>query len=270
MKSIVRAVLCLTMIAWLAAPAQAFVFTDASALAQRAAQFIQTAQHYVASVTHYRQVVDYAQQFNQFRNQFNTYWNTYNRIHRRVTSGQYTSAFDVTKWNWSRLDDHIIRTWRSYNRAFWDAQQLALMTNQLIQTNPAYRAYVDRLVHLKEEKITNLQANEAMLEELEQQNRDSREALIKLEARNKELTTNAGGSTDPMDTAQLQSLNNLVMLEQTSILAREAAIRNLERKQEEEARHLAAELRALEIELKRDAFDEGWGFFLNFADPQRR
>jgi len=266
MKTIVRTILCLTIFIFLATPAQAFIFSDVAALAQRVAQYLQHAQQYVASATHYSEVVRYAQDFNQFRNQFNTYWITYNRIHRRITSGQYTNAFDVTKWDWTRLDDHILRTWRSYNRAFWDAQQLALMTNQLIVTNPAYRAYTQNLIALKEDKIEKLQQNEALLNVLAQQNSDSRNQLISLEAKNKELTTDLGGSTDPLDAAQLQSLNNLIMLEQTAILAREAEIRILERKQQEEAQAINEQLKDLERELKQNAYQEGWGFFFNYMD----
>jgi len=266
MKTIAKTILCVTLLLCFTTPAKAFVFTDVTAFAQRAVQFLQTAQHYIASVSHYKQVVDYAQQFNQFRNQFDTYWRTYNRIHQRVTSGQYTNAFDVTKWDWRRLDDHIIRTWRSYNRMFWDAQQLALMTNQLIQSNPAYRAYADGLIGIQERRMARLEENEAMLIELRKQNKESQETLDKLREQNRVLTTSSGSTTDPLDAAQLQSLNNLILLEHAAMKAREDAIRDAERRQEEEAKEIADEINALEIQLRQNAFEEGWGFFFNFME----
>ena len=268
MKTIVRTVLCLVIIVSITTPAKAFVFSDVAALAQRAAEFLKNSKNWIDTTAHYKQVVDYARDINQFRNQFDTYWRTYNRIYTRVSTGQYTDAFDVTKWDWTRLDDHILRTWRSYNRAFWDAQQLALMTNQLIESNPAYRLYATRISQMMNERAQRLQENEAMLRDIEAQNKNSRETLDSLRIQNKTLTVTAGSSTDPMDVAQLQSLNNLIMLEQSAIQAREAAVLHLERRQDEELKALSDELNAMELELRRNAYDEGWGFMFNYMSAK--
>ena len=268
MKTIVKTILCLAIFMSFTTQAKAFIFSDVAALGQRAAEFLKNAKNWVDTTAHYKQVVDYAKDINQFRNQFDTYWKTYNRIYTRVSSGQYTNAFDVTRWDWTRLDDHILRTWRSYNRAFWDAQQLALMTNQLIESNPAYRLYATRISQMMNDRAQRLQENEAMLRDIEAQNKSSRETLDSLREQNKILTVTAGSSTDPMDAAQLQSLNNLIMLEQSAIQAREAAILTLERRQEEEFKALNEELSAMEAELRRNAFDEGWGFMFNYMSAK--
>ena len=265
---IVRTILCLLVLISFATPAKAFVFSDVAAFAQRAAEYLKNAKNWVDTTAHYKQVVDYAKDINQFRHQFDTYWRTYNRIYTRVSTGQYSSAFDVTNWDWTRLDDHILRTWRSYNRAFWDAQQLALMTNQLIENNPAYRLYATRISQLMNERAQRLQENEAMLRDIETQNKDSRETLDRLREQNKVLTVAAGSTSDPMDAAQLQSLNNLIILEQSAIQAREAAVLTLERRQAEELKALNEELNALETELRRNAYDEGWGFMFNYMSAK--
>jgi hypothetical protein len=270
MKTMIKPILCLLIFVSFTAQANAFVFSDLAAFGQRLAEFLKNAKNWTETSTHYQQVVDYAKDINQFKNQFDTYWKTYNRIYSRVSSGQYTNAFDVTKWDWTKLDDHILRTWRSYNRAFWDAQQLALMSSQLVQSNPAYMAYATRVSQMMDERAQKLQQNEAMLRDIEEQNRNGRETLDSLRKKNMDLTVTTGSSDDPMDVAQLQSLNNLIMLEQSAIQAREAAIVTLERRQTEEMKALGDELKALETELRQNAFNEGWGFILNFSEQERR
>ena len=51
-------------------------------------------------------------------------------------------------------------------------------------------------MQIMETRIDRLQENEAMLNELEEQNKDSRETLSKLKDQNKILTTEAGGSAE--------------------------------------------------------------------------
>lgn len=249
-KNILKTVLCLSMFVCLTAQARAFVFSDVSALAQRAAQFIQTATHYAASVTHYKQVVDYAKEFNQYRNQFDNYWRTFNRIYTKINRGDYLRDFNVSNWDWRKLDDHILRTWRSYNQASWDAQMLALRTSRLIDTNPAYRRYVERLEVLAEQKAQSLQKEEADMLVIEGELKQHMETLDKLKETNEKLTVVQGGSGDPIDAAQLQSLNNLIALEQAAIQIKSNMLEQRRREAEKANTNFLAEIQRLEIEAR--------------------
>ena len=249
-KNILKVVLCLSMFVGMTVPAKAFVFSDVAALAQRVAQFIQNATHYASSATHYKQVVDYAKEFNQYRNQFDNYWRTFNRIYTKVNRGDYMRDFNVSNWNWMKLDDHILRTWRSYNRASWDAQMLALRASRLIDTNPAYRRYVERLEILAAEKAESLQKEEADMLVIENELKQHMETLDKLKETNERLTVAQGSSTDPIDAAQLQSLNNLIALEQAAIQIKSNLLEQRRREAEKANTNFLAEIQRLEIEAR--------------------
>ena len=139
MKTIIRTGICLVMFAYMATPAKAFVFSDIPAFAQRLANMLLEAKNWIDTTTHYKEMVDHIQEFQRYKNQFDGYYKTFNRVYARVASGDYTKAFDVTKWDWKHLDDHILRTWSSWNQAWWDAQRLTLMTGELVKNNPAYK-----------------------------------------------------------------------------------------------------------------------------------
>jgi len=250
MKAIIKPALCLSMFLCLTVQARAFIFSDVAALAQRAAQFVQTASHYTASITHYKQVVDYAREFNQYRNQFDNYWRTFNRIYTKINRGDYLRDFNVSNWNWLKLDDHILRTWRSYNQASWDAQMLALRTSRLIETNPAYRRYVERLETLAEQKAQSLQKEEADMLVIESELRQHMETLDKLKETNERLSVTQGSSTDPIDAAQLQSLNNLIALEQAAILIKSNLLEQRRREAEKANTNFLADIQRLEIEAR--------------------
>ena len=251
----------------MATPAKAFVFSDIPAFAQRLANMLLEAKNWIDTTTHYKEMVGHVQEFQKYKNQFSDYYKTFNRVYTRVASGDYTKAFDVTKWDWKHLDDHILRTWSSWNQAWWDAQRLTLMTSELIVKNPAYKKYAEGLEKKMEETGKRLKENEAALREMEKRNKDSRETLDKLKDQNKALTITSG--SDPIDAARLQSLNNLIMLEQAAIAAQEAAMKNLERSQEEELKTLQAELKQMEDELRKNAMKEGWEFTLKFMGQEK-
>jgi len=263
-KIILKTVLCLSVFICLTTPANAFVFSDISALAQRAVQFIQTATHYTASVTHYKQVVDYAKEFNQYRNQFDNYWKTFNRIYTKINRGDYARDFNVSDWNWLMLDDHILRTWRSYNQASWDAQLLALRSSRLIDTNPAYRRYVERLEVLTVEKAESLKKEEADILIIEGELKQHMETLDKLKETNEKLTIVQGSSTDPIDAAQLQSLNNLIVLEQVAIQVKSNLLEQRRREAERANTNFLAEIQRLELEA-RQGDEQNLEHIMNFS-----
>lgn len=250
MKTIIKTVFCFVVFMCLTMPARAFVFSDVPAFGQRVAADLKRAAEWLSTTTHYKQVVDYAKEFNQYRNQFDSYWKTFNRIYSRVGSGAYTSDFDVTKWDWTRLDDHILRTWRSYNQAAWDAQILALHTSRLMETNPAYRRYVESLETLAREKAESLKKEEADMLVIEGELKQHIETLDKLKATNEKLTTTQGSGTEPIDAAQLQSLNNLIALEQAAIQIKSNLLEQRRRDAEKANTNFLAEIQRLEIEAR--------------------
>jgi len=245
-KTILKTALCLSMFLCFTGSAKAFIFTDGAALVQRAAQFVSTVSHYAASVTHFSDFVRYTQEFNSYRNQFTSYYNNFKNVYRRLSSGDYFRDFDVSNWNWTRLDDHILRTWRTYNQAAWDLQMLALRTSRLYETNPAYRRYADRLVALSEERIDGLRQEEALSLEMESRSRDRREALARLKETNERLVT--GDAATEVDAGQLQALNNRILLELAAIQVENNIIDQRRVARELEINNLIAEMRQLEVE----------------------
>ena len=107
-----KTILCLSMFLFFANSARAFIFSDVAAIAQRATI---SAQHIIESIKQYTQFTGYIQEFNNYRREFESYHRNFQRVYRRLSSGDYLRDFDVSNWNWTRLDDHILKTWRSYN-----------------------------------------------------------------------------------------------------------------------------------------------------------
>jgi len=234
----------------------AFAFTDVSALAQRAAQFVQTANHYVKSASHYSSFMGYVKEFNDYRRQFESYQNTFNRVYRRIESGYYAKSFNVSDWNWARLDDHLLRTWRTVNQALWDAQTLTVRTSRLYDTNPAYRRYADRVIQLGDEKIGNMKKDEALAIELERRGEERREAIAKLRETNADLaaTDNSG--------AHLQALQNQILLELAALQAESGVIERMRMRHAQELENISIEMERLMSEAQANEA-EAWEFIFN-------
>jgi len=229
MKTMIKIVFCLSMFVFFTNPARAFVFSDVPAIAQRAAEFIKAGQRHVETATHYKKVVEYAKEFNDYKRQFQSFQNSFDRVYRKINSGDYIRAFDIRNWDWRNLDDHILRTWRTWNQASWDLQKLALQSGRLYETNPAYRRYADRLVAFGEEKAEKAKREEALLKDLEKRHEQYKIDLDKLRDTNRQLTE---GNTDDINGAQLQVLNNQILLLQTLIQAEEKTIEDQRQKLE--------------------------------------
>jgi len=246
-KTALKTVLCLTLVFCFTANARAFVFSDVAAFGQRASQFIQTATHYASSVTHFKEFAGYAQEFNNYRNQFTGYFNTFKSVYRNISSGRYTSAFNVSNWDWTRLDDHILRAWRSFNQASWDLQKLSLRTSQMFETNPAYRRYAERLIAVSDEKIESLKKEEALSAELEKQTKDQQDTLKKLRDTSEQLAT----QSDP-SASELQSMTNVILLELARIQVESGVIEQRRQRLAQELQNLMGELYSAELEAKQD------------------
>ena len=226
-----RIFLCLVFFALSAVNARAFVFSDIPAIAQRAAEFIKNGQRHIETKSHYAQIVSYAREFNDYKRQFQAFQNNFDRVYRKIQSGAYIRDFDITNWDWTKLDDHILRTWRTWNQASWDLQKLTLQSGRLYETNPAYRRYADKLAQLGDERAEKAKREEALLRDLEKRHEEYRTDLEKLRHTNRTLTE---GNTDDINGAQLQALNNQILLLQTLIQAEEKAIEDQRQKLEKE------------------------------------
>lgn len=221
-------------------PARAFIFSDIAALGQRAAQFLQTAQHYVASVTHFQEVVKYAQEFQAYKNQFASYQRNFDRVYKKIDRGDYWRDFNVSNWDWKRLDDHIIRTWRSYNQAFYDAQVLSLRTSRLFETNPVYRRYAERLIALSQEKIESIKEEEAFAQATEDQIKARRDVLEKLRESNENLSTD-----DEASSIHLQAMQNRIQMEIVAMMLDTNLIEQRQRRLEQELSNYFIELQEM-------------------------
>jgi len=206
---IVKYVLCVSMIFILFVDnANAFIFSDIAALAQRAAQFIQTAKSYADQYTHLQQFIGYVTEFQDYRRQFESYEKQFQNVYRKISTGDYARSFDVSEWDWKRLDDHILRAYRTYNKAAWDMQRLALRTSSLIETNPLYRRYVERLEVLMDNVEQRAKEKESDLDITENDINTRRITLLELRNTNRELSTE-----DDVSASQLASLQNRLLLE---------------------------------------------------------
>ena len=245
-RLIVKAVLCLSVSVFFTNTARAFIFTDVSAFAQRAAQFTQTAAHYTASTSHYAQFMGYVSQFNQHRTAFENYYNNFRSVYRRMSSASYYRDFDTSNWNWSRLDNHLLRTWRTVNQSTWQAQTLALRASRLYESNPLYRRYADRLIELSEEHVENMIREEALMRDLEQRSVERRETLERFR------NTNAGLSTgsDEMNAGQQAALTNSILLELAAIQIETGIIEQRLRASQQDQQNLIAQMKQLELEAR--------------------
>jgi hypothetical protein len=190
----------------------------------------------------------YVTEFNQYRNQFESYYRNFQFVYRRMSSGDYYRDFNVSNWNWTQLDNHLLRTWRTVNQAAWDAQTLALRASRLYDNNPAYRRYADRLITLSEEKIDQMKQEEALTVELEERAKERRETLERLKETNAKL---AIGNSD-ISAGQLQVLANNIMLELAAIQIETGVIEQRRRTAEHDLQNLIAQMKQFEMEAHED------------------
>ena len=252
-RFIVKTILCLSIFVCLTNSARAFVFSDVAALAQRASQFIQTASHYAqsvnhytASISHYAQFMGYVTQFNQYRTAFENYYNNFRSVYRRMSSTSYYRDFDVSNWNWSRLDNHLLRTWRTVNQSTWQAQTLALRASRLYESNPLYRRYADRLIELSEEQVESMRKEEALMRELEERSAERRETLARLRNTNADLST----GDDEISAGQQAALTNSILLELAAIQVETSILEQRLRASQQDQQNLIARMKQLELEAR--------------------
>ena len=252
MKRIMKAVLFSVVFMFSVSSAKAFVFSDVAAIAQRAYEFIKTGQHRIETATHYKQVVDYAKEFNAFKNEFLAYQRSFDRVYRKVSTGAYLKDFNITNWDWKNMDDHILKTWRTWNQASWDLQMLALRSGYIYENNPAYRRYADRLAGAMETRSEELREYEAAILEIEKRRREHMDDLTKLQATNAALSV---GNTDDINGAQLQTVSNQIALLNALILNETLQIEAIEKQREQKAIDLLLVIQDAERELRQNDAD---------------
>ena len=259
-KTILKTVLCLSMFLCLTNSAKAFIFSDIAALAQRLVLFAQTASQYVKENSHFANFMGYVQEFNNYKRQFQSYMDAYNNIYRKIERGYYTRNFDVSNWEWTKLDDHLLRAWRTVNQAMWDAHKMTVRTSRIYENNPLYKRYADRVMELGDDKIEKMKKDEALAAELEQRAKDHQTALDKLKATLEELATADDNAT------HVQALQNQILLEQAAMQAEAGVIEHQRMRNAQEMQNLSLELERLmsesqanEAESWRWIFDTTWG-----------
>jgi hypothetical protein len=131
---------------FLTSRADAFVFTDVVATAQRVVMIAQQVQ----SIMH---LSNYRAEFDKYKNQFDSYFQTFHQVYRRLDPSDWK---DFVPTNWSRLKDHLITIWKTFDEAAWQSQVLGLRTSPLYSINPDFRAYADNLINLSEEQVDRL------------------------------------------------------------------------------------------------------------------
>jgi len=260
-NTIIKTALCLAMFVLLTNSASAFVFSDVAALAQRATQFVQTARHYVNSIEQLNSFIGYVREFNDYRRQFESYQRMLESVHRKIDSGYYTRNFNVSNWNWTRLDDHILRAWRSVDRAFLDAQMLTIRSSRLYETNPAYRRYADRVMQRAEERVQAQEREARLIEDLENRLMQSREDLQKLLETNQEI---AGMDNSASHQA---ALTNQILLVQARMQAETALLEQRKVRENQEMEALALEFERLMVEAQQND-SQNIDFIFNTTRPE--
>ena len=85
--------------------AHAFIFTDLIAKVQRVEMMLQ-ANQYIDQINTYRQ------EFDKYKKVFDQYYKTFHIVYSRLSSADLN---DFNPMNWSRLKDHFITIWKTFD-----------------------------------------------------------------------------------------------------------------------------------------------------------
>jgi hypothetical protein len=218
--------------------ADAFIFTDTAALAQRASQFIQTAAHYKTFLT-------YKDEFDKYKLEFEKYFKNFRQIYRRLSSVDWQ---DFTPSDWARLRDHFIGIWKTFDQAAYDTQVLSLTTSPLYARSPEYKTYADNLIQLSEQQTEQLKREEAHLLELQAQDQAHYEALQRFKSRNGGLVLGEDTEGNEIALSQQIALTNSILIEVAAIQAEQKIVQQRLLTQQKEARNLIMKMKQLEIQ----------------------
>jgi hypothetical protein len=218
--------------------ADAFVFVDVAATAQRVIQIANQVQQIA-------QMANYRNEFNKYKNQFDGYFSTFQTVYRRLNPADW--RFYVST-EWARLSDHLIKIWRTFDENAWQGQILGLRTTRQYQVNPDYRAYADNLISLSEEQVDRLKQEEAHLIDLEKQDKEHNEALARYKIQNQALITGPAGPGNEVYLPQLTALTNAILIEIAQIQAETKVVEQRLLTDQKEQRNLITKMKQLETE----------------------
>lgn len=221
--------------------ADAFIFTDIVAQAQRVSIISQAIQQI-------QQLDNYRKEFDKYKKVFDGYYESFRRIYRRVSALDWG---DFSPSNWGRLRDHLIRIWKTFDEGAWQAQVLALRISPLYSADPDYQEYVDKLVKLSEEQAVQLKKEEAHLIELQAQDAAHQEALARFKSRNASIIQGDEREGSEVALTQQIALTNAILIELASIQAESKVVEQRLLTQQKEARNLIMRMKQLEIEAQK-------------------
>ncbi len=218
--------------------ADAFIFSDPVAAAQRITQIANQVQQIM-------QMTNYLSEFNKYKSQFDSYFSTFQTVYRRLNQADWRYYVPT---EWARLSDHFIRIWRTFDEGAWQGQILGLRTTQQYQRNPDYRAYADSLISLSEEQVDRLKQEEAHLIDLEKQDKEHKEALERYKTQNQALITGPSGPGNEVYLPQLTALTNAILIESAQIQAETKVVEQRLLTDQKEQRNLITRMKQLETE----------------------
>ena len=230
-----KIIFCILLCILYCGSARAFVFTDVAAHAQRV-QMIGQAANTIREINSYRA------EFERYKSTFDNYYRTFNSVYRKLSAADWR---DFTPRDWTRLDDHFIRIWKTFDEGAWLSQVTSLRTTPMYARNPDYRTYADSLIDLSEQQMTQLKKEESHLLELQDQDARHKEDLERFKNRNASL---AVGGSDEIALGQQIALTNAILIELASIQAESKIVEQRLLTDQREQRNLIARMRQLELQ----------------------
>ena len=236
MKKIGLSVLLLLL--FVASQANAFIFTDLVAHAQRIEMMSQAAEYI-------QQLNTYRQEFAKYKTAFDSYFKTFHIVYSRLSSSDWQ---DFTPSNWTLLNDHLITIWKTFDEGARQSQVLALRTSPLYSMNPDYQAYADNLISLSEEQAIQLKKEEAHLIDLQAQDAKHSDDLERFKSRNAELALGSDEVGNEIALGQQIALTNAILIEVASIQAETKLVEQRLLTDQKEQRNLIMRMKQLEID----------------------
>lgn len=218
--------------------AQAFIFTDLIAQAQRITMISQAAQHL-------EEFNKYRGEFDKYKTEFDKYFTNFKRVYRRLSS---TDFRDFSPATWGGLYDHVIGIWKTFDPAAYDTQVVALKLNPLYTRSAEYKDYVDKLVALSDEQVAHLKKEEAHLITLQAQDAVHQEELERFKSRNISLVAGEDAPGNEVALTHQIALLNAILIEIASIQAETKVVEQRLLTQQQESRNLIMRMKQLEIE----------------------
>lgn len=221
--------------------AHAFIFVDLIAKVQRIEMILQ-AKQYIDQIDTYRK------EFDKYKQIFDKYFTSFHLVYEKIGWFGWNQFVPA---NWSRLQDHLITIWKTFDERAWLAQVLSLRISPLYAKDPDYRQYADGLIRLSEEQVTRLKKEEAHLIELQNQDLAHYSDLEKFKSLNQSLAVGGTQVGSEIPLGQQIALTNAILIELASIQAESKVVTERLLTDQREQRNLITRMKELEIEAQR-------------------